>query len=118
MLKIFIILFCMVSTTYQASGMQKPPPSPRYSFEDIARKFERGEWPDVNKLYQGWTLLHWAAFMGKLDLVKKLITAQATINLSNDTQQTALDLALTAENTALVKLLRDHGGKTFNEIAA
>ena len=53
------------------------------------------------------TALHFAAYMGKIQVVEELLNAGADKALKNINGDTALDLAQNKGHPAIVKLLRD-----------
>ena len=61
--------------------------------------------------HNGQTLLHWAASLGNFDLVGRLVSMRANLNMRDLLGRTALDLAAEACNTAAAMLLRAHGGQ-------
>jgi ankyrin repeat protein len=63
----------------------------------------------------GGTALIEAAYAGKINVIKELLLRGGDINLISE-QGTALDVAVTRNNTAAADLLRHHGGKTSSEI--
>ena len=70
---------------------------------------------DVNaKSDDGWTSLHDATSIGHNEIVELLITKGADVNAKNNYGNTPLDLA----SGETVNFLRQHGGKTGEELKA
>jgi uncharacterized protein len=64
---------------------------------------------NIKYSYYGWTALHWAAFHGKLDIVKALINAGADVNAKDNDGWTALHLAAKYGDLDVVKALINAG---------
>ena len=75
---------------------------------------------DVNaKTGSGWTPLHYAAREGHKEITDLLLTNGADVNAKNDEGGTPLDWAeCCAAKKEVVDLLRQHGGKTGEELKA
>ena len=71
---------------------------------------------DVNaKAFNGWTPLHHAVYK---EVVELLIAKGADVGAKDDDGTTPLDWADRRGRTATVDLLREHGGKTGEELKA
>ena len=66
----------------------------------------------------GRTPLHWTALTGRREIVELLIAKGADVNAKNDGGGTPLDGAITNYQTETADLLREHGGKTGEELKA
>ena len=64
----------------------------------------------------GYTLLHLAAHFGNGEIVELLIVENAKMNAMDVEGQTPLDVAIKHERTEVTDLLRQHGGKTGEEL--
>jgi ankyrin repeat protein len=74
------------------------------------------EGADVNAREKfGNTALAEAAYHGHIDVVKELLRRGADTNVIGD-EGTALDIAISKQNTAVADLLKHSGGKTAREI--
>lgn len=66
---------------------------------------------DINaRGYQGRTLLHWAAKKGLIAVLKTLIGRGANLDMVDDDDVTALELAIDSQNTDAARLLIETGG--------
>ena len=65
----------------------------------------------------GWIALHYAALEGHKDIVELLIDKGADVNAKNS-GKTSLDWAIINDETEIADLLRNHGGKTGEELKA
>jgi cytohesin len=80
--------------------------------ETIALLIAKGA--DVNgKTNNGWTPLHYAAVRGHKEIVELLIASDAEVNAKANDGKTPIDFAF---KTELADLLRQHGGKTGEEL--
>jgi ankyrin repeat protein len=59
----------------------------------------------------GWTPLHAAAQTGDLEIARVLVAAGADVQTRADNNQTALDLALTKAQQAMVDYLEANGAR-------
>ena len=78
---------------------------------------------DVNAMDDdGWTPLHYAALDGYKDIADLLIAKGADVNAKAEgglvKGKTPLDLSIRNDETETAKLLREHGGKTSEELKA
>ena len=74
---------------------------------------------DVNaQLGNGWTLLHDLAHQGKKEIAELLINKGADVNAKGEDGETPLDLAIQYKHPKTADLLRQHGGKTGEELKA
>ena len=64
----------------------------------------------------GYTLLHLAAHWGNGEIVELLIVENAKMNAMDVEGQTPLDVAIQYMRTEIADLLREHGGKTGEEL--
>lgn len=79
--------------------------------DDNVRKIVAANPALVNaKNAYGWTPLHWAAFKGRLDMVKYLVNQGAKVNDESTPGMTPLFLAATNGHDDIVKFLIHHGG--------
>lgn len=58
-----------------------------------------------------WRPIHWAAHDGHIDTVRVLIDAHADVSAVSDQDLTALDLAIQANQTEIIELLKKAGAK-------
>jgi hypothetical protein len=73
---------------------------------------------DINKAWSDyWAPLHSAAKSGQRECVEILINSGADVNMK-DAAQTALDLAVERGHQDIVKILRDAGGRSSEELEA
>ena len=71
---------------------------------------------DVNaKVFNGWTPLHHAVYK---EVVELLIAKGADVGAKDDDGTTPLDSAIKDKHTETADLLRQHGGKTGEELKA
>jgi len=82
-----------------------------------------GKGADVNaKDEDGWIPLHRAAYYGRTEIAELLIAEGADVNAKTNNGQTPLDLATDPNNqndtAETAELLREHGGKTGEELKA
>jgi ankyrin repeat protein len=76
------------------------------------------EGADINAREKlGHTALAEAAYFGHLDVIKELLLRGADINTVTD-DGTALDIAVSRNNTAVADLLKHRGGKSARDIRA
>jgi ankyrin repeat protein len=74
---------------------------------------------DVNaKDENGYTPLHPAALNGHKEIVELLIAKGADVNAKDNDGKTPLDSAIDFKHTETANLLREHGGKTGEELKA
>jgi len=79
---------------------------------DVAKLLlERGAEANARQ-HGGWTPLHAAAQNGDLDMAKALLAAGADIRARADNKQSALDLALTKAQQAMVDFLEANGASS------
>lgn len=64
----------------------------------------------------GETPLHRAVLGGHADLVDLLIQKKANVNAKEDDGTTVLESAIKYKETKIIELLRNHGGKTTEEL--
>ena len=62
--------------------------------------------------------IHEAAFRGNLEAVKQHLAAGTDVNAKDDDGKTPLDSAIKYKQTETADLLRQHGGKTGEELKA
>src|ERR1035438_4511089 len=77
----------------------------------------RGAPKEHVRLTKGWTPLHVAVRLGKLDVVQAVLNAGGDVNATTDMLQTPLDVALTCAPQPIVKLLRSTGALSGSELA-
>jgi ankyrin repeat protein len=71
---------------------------------------------DVNAREQnGRTAVTEAAFYGKNSVIKELVLRGADVNVITDAG-TALDIAVSSNNTSMIDLLKHYGGKRACEV--
>lgn len=63
----------------------------------------------------GETVLHWAAFCGRVNIVKLLLEKGMDINLKNKNGQTPLQKAMSFQKTPVVKFLFERGANIGNQ---
>jgi len=63
-----------------------------------------------------WAPIHWASHNGRFETVKVLLKAGAHVNAASDQEKKALGLALESSQTAIVQLLRQHGGQQSKDL--
>ncbi|KAL8772224.1 MAG: hypothetical protein Q9194_004659 [Teloschistes cf. exilis] len=75
--------------------------------------------PSIQTQY-GWTPLHWAASYGHFDYVRLLLDSGADPDSVSDQRVTPLDLALQADQSKVLDLLRKAGARPYQdtEVAA
>jgi ankyrin repeat protein len=66
----------------------------------------------------GASSLHWAAWCGHPDIVELIIAARANVNAINFDGETPLDCAKNFSQNEIAAILREHGGKTADELKA
>ena len=64
----------------------------------------------------GYTLLHLAVHWGNGEIVELLIAKNAHVNAKDKDGRTPLDVAIQYKRTEVADLLRNHGGKTDEEL--
>ena len=82
------------------SGLRRQLANP-YSAMNINNKDE----------YHGYTALHYAAIMGRLDVVNLLLQYEASVDVQDNDGRTPLDHAALSDNSEVVKLLEHNGAK-------
>jgi ankyrin repeat protein len=74
---------------------------------------------DVNVTADGgFTALHGAVISGHKELIELLIAKGANVNAMTEDRWTPLGLAIQLKRTEIANLLRQHGGKTAEELKA
>ena len=68
--------------------------------------------------HHGYTALHYAAIMGRSDVVKLLLQYQARVNIQDNDGRTPLDHAALSDNSEVVKLLETNGAKRGTSVEA
>ena len=85
----------------------------------ILRQFFQNLFLSISPLFflfilttKGYSLLHWAACWGRLELIKYFVDANINIFLKNDNGETALDIAERYNKTECVPYLKKAGELT------
>ena len=106
---------------------KSPPAQPNVHIVDAARQgrldlvqaaVESGAHADSPCPSNGSTALIAAAKRGHMDILKYLIEQKSSLNWVNSDEHTALDDAMDGAQPEAARLLRQHGGKRFQDLAA
>jgi hypothetical protein len=74
------------------------------------------KWRRLADYVHGPFVLHLAVHWGHGEIVELLITEGADVNAKANDGRTPLDVAIKHERTEVTDLLRNHGGKTLEEL--
>ena len=77
---------------------------------EAAHKLTDADWKIVD--HQGDTLIHLLAVGGKIDCLDDCLQHSVDINATNKAGETALDLAIKAQNQEVIDKLKEAGAKT------
>ncbi len=86
--------------------------------EVVLRHLVAGTDADTRDERYGASSLHWAAWCGHPDIVELIIAARANVNAFNFDGETPLDCAKNFSQNEIAAILREHGGKTADELKA
>ena len=84
--------------------------------EVVLRHLVAGTDADTRDERYGASSLHWAAWCGHPDIVELIIAARANVNAFNFDGETPLDCAKNFSQNEIAAILREHGGKTADEL--
>jgi len=84
----------------------------------VLRHLVAGTDADTRDERYGASSLHWAAWCGHPDIVELIIAAKANVNAFNFDGETPLDCAKNFSQNEIAAILREHGGKTADELKA
>ncbi|TET38130.1 MAG: ankyrin repeat domain-containing protein [Planctomycetota bacterium] len=83
--------------------------------DSVALLIEKGADPNTMEIHNGFTPLHWAVHKSNMQIARLLIENGADMNIKNNTGNTPLDMASSAE---IKLLLRSYGARTSAELKA
>jgi acyl-CoA-binding protein len=113
----------MLETEAEVEVGQMPPLIEVISRQDATLaevQSELNQVADLNSLTDasGWTPLHWACDVGRVDIAQLLLQAHANPNAADTKGETPLHIALLTEDPELVRLLCEQGANVHLKSAA
>lgn len=83
----------------------------------VALLLKHGANPNATETALNTTPLHWASYKGHITIIEMLLQAGADVNARDKVGRSPLDMAADGGQTAVIKFLTEHGGRSTDPIA-